>query len=102
MLSKGTHTHAAGSVEAAEVVQLFVAPSATLLQTLPANTLPKKALKGFARVTVKPGSHEVVELPLSSKDFHHAVPLGKQFVLCLFAILNCRVFDQSLSCGTCV
>ena len=83
--SAKAHTHAAGPVEAAEVVQLFVAPSATLLQTLPANTLPKKALKGFARVTVKPGSHEVVELPLSSKDFHHAVPLGKQFVLCLFA-----------------
>ena len=63
-------------MEAVEVVQLFVAPTATLLQALPANSLPKKALKGFARVTVKPGSHAVVELSLSSKDFRHAVALG--------------------------
>ncbi len=63
---------AAGDMEAAEVVQLFVAPSAALLEGTPVGALPQKTLKGFARVTVKPGKHQVVKLPLSSKDFQYA------------------------------
>ena len=63
---------AAGDVEAAEVVQLFVAPSPALLQAASNSNLPKKALKGFTRVVVQPGQHRVVELPLNSKDFQFA------------------------------
>lgn len=59
----------AGDMAAAEVVQLFVAPSPALLQAAPSNNLPTKALKGFARVMVQPGQHQVVQLALSSKDF---------------------------------
>lgn len=68
----------AGSMEAAEVVQLFVAPAPALLQSMPAGALPKKSLKGFARVTVPPGGHQVVQLPLSSKDFQHTVAAGER------------------------
>ena len=59
-------------MEAAEVVQLFVAPSPALLQAPFSNNLPRKALKSFARVVVQPGQHQVVELSLSSKDFQYA------------------------------
>ena len=64
----------AGDMEAAEVVQLFVAPSPALLQTAPSSNLPTKALKGFARVMVQPGQHQVVQLALTSKDFRCASP----------------------------
>ena len=63
---------AAGDMEAAEVVQLFVAPSPALLQAASSSELPTKALKGFARVMVQPAQHQIVELPLSSKDFQFA------------------------------
>ena len=59
-------------MEAAEVVQLFVAPTQALLLATPAGALPQKTLKGFARVTVKPGQHQTVQMPLSSKDFQYA------------------------------
>lgn len=62
----------AGDVEADEVVHLFVAPGPALLEATPAEALPRKSLKGFARVTVKPGQHQTVQLPLSSKDFQFA------------------------------
>lgn len=63
---------AAGDMEAAEVVQLFVAPSPALLQASSSNDLPKKVLKGFTRVVVLPGQHLIVELRLGSKDFQFA------------------------------
>ena len=63
---------AAGAMEAAEVVQLFVAPSPALLQAASSSNLPKKALKGFTRVVVQPGQHQIVKLPLGSKDFQFA------------------------------
>lgn len=63
---------AAGDMEAAEVVQMFVVPSPALLQAASSSNLPKKALKGFARVVVQPGQHQIVELPLGSKDFQFA------------------------------
>lgn len=59
-------------MEAAEVVHLFVAPSPALLGATPRNALPQKTLKGFARVMVKPGQRQAVELPLTSKDFQYA------------------------------
>lgn len=59
-------------MEAAEVVQLYVAPSPALLQTASSSDLPKKALKGFARVMVQPGQHQIVQLPFGSKDFQFA------------------------------
>ena len=62
----------AGDVEAAEVVHLFVAPSPVLLGAAAGNALPQKTLKGFARIVVKPGQHQAVELPLASKDFQFA------------------------------
>ena len=62
----------AGAVEGAEVVHLFVAPSPALLAATPQGALPLKALKGFARVTIKPGEYQAVQLPLSSKDFQYA------------------------------
>lgn len=80
-------------MEAAEVVQLFVAPTAAMLQGMPAGTLPKKSLKGFARVTVQPGRHQVVELPVSSKDFQHAVPLGEEAVPRVTASVLLHVLD---------
>lgn len=67
----------AGLVEADEVVQLFVAPSEVLLASATAQALARKALKGFARVSVKPGNHAVVQLPLSSSDFQYATSAGK-------------------------
>ncbi len=62
----------AGDMEADEVVHLFVAPGPALLEANPAEALPHKSLKGFARVTVMPGQHQTVQLPLSSKDFQYA------------------------------
>lgn len=62
----------AGDMEADEVVHLFVAPGPALLEANPAEALPRKSLKGFARVTVMPGQHQTVQLPLSSKDFQYA------------------------------
>lgn len=59
-------------MEAAEVVQLFVAPSPALWQGPFSSDLPRKALKSFARVVVQPGQHQMVELLLSSKDFQYA------------------------------
>nr|QOL01198.1 putative extracellular protein TR9_010 [Trebouxia lynnae] len=64
--------HNTGDVEAAEVVHLFVAPSPVLLGAAAGNALPQKTLKGFARIVVKPGQHQAVELPLASKDFQFA------------------------------
>ena len=62
----------AGDMEADEVVHLFVAPSPALLGGTPQGALPHRTLKGFARVTVKPGEHKTVKLPLTSKDFQYA------------------------------
>jgi len=62
----------AGDMEADEVVHLFVAPGPALLEATSVEALPRKSLKGFARVTVKPGQHQTVQLPLSSKDFQYA------------------------------
>ncbi|KAL0044695.1 hypothetical protein WJX82_005750 [Trebouxia sp. C0006] len=64
--------HNTGNMEADEVVHLFVAPGPALLEATPVAALPRKSLKGFARVTVKPGQHQTVQLPLSSKDFQYA------------------------------
>ncbi|KAA6425682.1 MAG: beta-glucosidase-related glycosidase, partial [Trebouxia sp. A1-2] len=64
--------HNTGDMEADEVVHLFVAPGPALLEANPAEALPRKSLKGFARVTVMPGQHQTVQLPLSSKDFQYA------------------------------
>ncbi|KAL0032947.1 hypothetical protein WJX77_007980 [Trebouxia sp. C0004] len=64
--------HNTGDMEADEVVHLFVAPSPALLEATPAGALPRKSLKGFARITVKPGQYQTVQLPLSSKDFQYA------------------------------
>ncbi|KAL3158805.1 hypothetical protein ABBQ32_011532 [Trebouxia sp. C0010 RCD-2024] len=64
--------HNTGHMEAAEVVQLFVAPSPALWQGPFSSDLPRKALKSFARVVVQPGQHQMVELLLSSKDFQYA------------------------------
>jgi len=59
-------------MEADEVVHLFIAPGPALLAATPAEALPRRSLKGFARVTVKPGQHQTLQLPLSSKDFQYA------------------------------
>ena len=63
---------AAGDMEAAEVVQVFVSPSTALLESTTDNALPQRALKGFTRVVLKPGQHKIVQLPLTSKDFQYA------------------------------
>ena len=62
----------AGDMEADEVVHLFVAPGPALLEATPAEVLPRKSLKGFARVTIKPGQYQTVQLPLSSRNFQYA------------------------------
>lgn len=64
--------HNTGDMEADEVVHLFVALGPALLEATPAEVLPRKSLKGFARVTIKPGQYQTVQLPLSSKDFQYA------------------------------
>jgi len=79
-------------MEADEVVHLFIAPGPALLEATPAEALPRRSLKGFARVTVKPGQHQTVQLPLSSKDFQYAA-LGEAWLspFCFSSCLVCAV-----------
>ena len=59
-------------MEAAEVVQLFIAPSPALALAETSTDLPHRSLKGFVRVVVGPSQHKLVNLPLTSRDFQYS------------------------------
>jgi beta-glucosidase len=53
----------AGAMEADEVVQLYVVAES------PAPGMPRRALKGFARITLRPGERRTVRFTLDGRAF---------------------------------
>jgi beta-glucosidase len=63
-----------GTREGAEVVQVYVQPKT------PSVTRPPKELKGFAKVTLKPGETKRVTVPLNGRSFAYYDPTQRQWI----------------------
>jgi beta-glucosidase len=63
-----------GKREGAEVVEIYVAPKAPTVER------PEKELKGFTKVSLKPGETKRVKVPLNGRSFAYYDPAKKAWI----------------------